>query len=60
MIYRENFNFVPRIAVLGLNPHCESINKISEEKDSKITSFFGKISINHKSLIFSIISSSAF
>ena len=30
--YRENFNLVPRIAVLGLNPHCESIDSFNEDE----------------------------
>ena len=29
--YKENFNKLPRIAVTGLNPHCESNFKNSEE-----------------------------
>ena len=32
--FKENFGFKPKIAVTGLNPHCESINKFNE--DSKI------------------------
>ncbi len=30
--YIENFNFKPHIAVLGLNPHCESIDKFNEDE----------------------------
>ena len=30
--YKKIFKFKPKIAVLGLNPHCETISKISEEK----------------------------
>ena len=30
--YKKNFKKKPRFAILGLNPHCESISKISEEK----------------------------
>ena len=30
--YKYKFNKVPKIAVLGLNPHCESIHNSSEEK----------------------------
>ncbi len=30
--YKSKIGKKPKIAVLGLNPHCESINKISEEK----------------------------
>ena len=29
--YRKNFNFKPRIGVTGLNPHCETQDKYSEE-----------------------------
>jgi len=29
--YRKNIK-KPKIAILGLNPHCESVDKISEEK----------------------------
>jgi len=30
--YRKRLNKKPKFAILGLNPHCESIEKISEEK----------------------------
>jgi len=30
--YIKNFKIKPKIAVLGLNPHCESIDKFSEEE----------------------------
>ena len=31
--FYENFlNYKPKIAILGLNPHCETIDNISEEK----------------------------
>ena len=30
--YKNKLNTKPKIAILGLNPHCESIEKISEEK----------------------------
>ena len=30
--YLRNFNFKPRIAVVGLNPHCETILKFDEDK----------------------------
>ena len=30
--YIKNFDFKPRIAVLGLNPHCESIDKFNEDE----------------------------
>jgi len=29
--YKENFNKVPRIGILGLNPHCESILNYNED-----------------------------
>ena len=29
--YIDNFNFKPKIAVTGLNPHCESILKFNED-----------------------------
>ena len=29
--YKKDLNRQPKIAVLGLNPHCETINKFSEE-----------------------------
>jgi 4-hydroxythreonine-4-phosphate dehydrogenase len=32
--YKKNFNINPKIAILGLNPHCESIHKYNE--DNKI------------------------
>ena len=30
--YKNFFNKIPKIAILGLNPHCETIDKFSEEK----------------------------
>ena len=30
--YKKNLKFKPRIAILGLNPHCESINKFNEDE----------------------------
>jgi 4-hydroxythreonine-4-phosphate dehydrogenase len=30
--YKKNLQFNPRIAVLGLNPHCETINKFNEDE----------------------------
>jgi 4-hydroxythreonine-4-phosphate dehydrogenase len=30
--YKKNFGFKPKIAVLGLNPHCESIDKFNEDE----------------------------
>ena len=30
--YKTKLGIIPKIAILGLNPHCETINKISEEK----------------------------
>ena len=30
--YLKKFNFKPKIAVLGLNPHCESVSKFNEDE----------------------------
>ena len=30
--YKQNFGFKPKIAILGLNPHCESIHKYNEDE----------------------------
>ena len=30
--YLTKFNFKPKIAILGLNPHCESISKFNEDE----------------------------
>ena len=30
--YKKNFNFKPKIAILGLNPHCESVHKYNEDE----------------------------
>ncbi len=30
--YKQKFKKKPKFAILGLNPHCESIEKVSEEK----------------------------
>ena len=29
--YKKTFNIKPKIAILGLNPHCETTSKVSEE-----------------------------
>jgi len=29
--YRKKLKIKPKLAILGLNPHCESIHKVSEE-----------------------------
>ncbi len=47
--YRNNFNKRAKIAVLGLNPHCETINKFSEE--DKIINPSIKILIKKKILV---------
>ena len=31
--FRKNFNIRPKIAITGLNPHCETILKFNEDKD---------------------------
>ena len=33
IFYKKNFNKYPKIGVLGLNPHCESIDKFNEDKN---------------------------
>jgi len=30
--YKKKFNFKPKIAVLGLNPHCESVDQFNEDE----------------------------
>ena len=30
--YKKNFNLKPKIAILGINPHCESIHKYNEDE----------------------------
>ena len=30
--YKQKFGFKPKIAILGLNPHCESIHKFNEDE----------------------------
>ena len=30
--YKKKFNIEPRIAILGLNPHCESVHKYNEDE----------------------------
>ena len=32
MFYKLKLKKIPKIAILGLNPHCETTDKISEEK----------------------------
>ncbi len=44
--YKKQFGFTPKIAVTGLNPHCESIAKFNE--DEKIVSSAVKLLIKKK------------
>ena len=30
--YEKKFKIKPRIAILGLNPHCESVHKYNEDE----------------------------
>ena len=30
--YMNNFRFMPKIAIIGLNPHCESIDRFNEDE----------------------------
>ena len=30
--YKSKFKIIPKIAILGVNPHCESINKFNEDE----------------------------
>ena len=30
--YKQKFGFKPKIGILGLNPHCESISKFNEDE----------------------------
>ena len=30
--YKKNLSLIPKIAVVGLNPHCESVNKFNEDE----------------------------
>lgn len=32
IFYKTNFGFKPKIAILGLNPHCESVDKFNEDE----------------------------
>ncbi len=32
VFYKSNFNIDPKIAILGLNPHCESVDKYNEDE----------------------------
>ncbi len=38
IFFKKRLKKKPKIAILGLNPHCESINKFSEEKEIIIPS----------------------
>ena len=46
--YENLLNTKPKIAILGLNPHCETIDKVSEEKSIIIPAinFLKKINLN--------------
>ena len=47
--YKSILNKNPQIAVLGLNPHCETISKISEEKN-EIVPAIKSVSYTHLTL----------
>ena len=42
--YKKQFKFKPKIALLGLNPHCESIDKYNEDEKilKPVVNFFNK------------------
>ena len=42
--YKKQFKFKPKIALLGLNPHCESIDKYNEDEKilKPVVNFFKK------------------
>ena len=46
--YKNFLNKIPKIAILGLNPHCETIDKFSEEKRIIVPAikFLKKINLN--------------
>ena len=46
--YNKNFNIKPRIGVLGLNPHCETIDRFNEDEKiiKPIVKFFKKSRYN--------------
>ena len=48
--YKKNIGFKPKIAVLGLNPHCESVDKFNEDKKiiNPTVKFLSKKKINIK------------
>ena len=45
LFYKKKFNKKPKFAILGLNPHCESIENLSEEE--KIIKPAIKLSYKH-------------
>ena len=56
--YKSKIGKKPKIAVLGLNPHCESIDKISEEKKQIIPAV--KYLLKNKINIFGPIAADTF
>tara|TARA_Y100000741_G_scaffold242777_1_gene186052 strand:+ start:24 stop:989 length:966 start_codon:yes stop_codon:yes gene_type:complete len=48
IFYKNYLNKIPKIAILGLNPHCETIDNFSEEKKIIIPAikFLKKINLN--------------
>ncbi len=46
--YKKYLNKKPKVAVLGLNPHCETIDKVSEEKQIIIPAINFAKKINFK------------
>ena len=48
--YKKILGFKPKIAVLGLNPHCESILKFNEDEELLAVVRFFKNKINIKGL----------
>ena len=46
--YLNNFKFKPKIGILGINPHCESIDKFNEDEKILIPSIKKLKKLNYK------------
>jgi len=46
--YKKKFSFKPKIAILGLNPHCESVHKYNEDEKILKPSIKNLIKLGYK------------
>ena len=53
--WKKNFNQKPKIAITGLNPHCESIDKHNEDKKITLPAVKRAINIHLKLMLMALL-----